>query len=138
MGKKAQITEAILKQKVANNKKTDALYVEFRERQENSEEPDQAAKANEEQCDRILLRIARIATGTAVRWKRETKANDNSEMQTGEMEGDKGEKVKYLSRLLTCTRCGSEQETKEKQLKIKAGFRAIHCKRCGKQEKGAQ
>ena len=47
----------------------------------------------------------------------------------------KDEEVKYLSRLLACTRCGSEQETKEKQLKIDVGFRAIHCKRCGKQER---
>ena len=77
---KAQITEAILKQKVANDKKTDALYVGYRERQNKSEESEQAAKAFEEQGNRILLRIARIATGIVVRWKRETKTNDRSEM----------------------------------------------------------
>ncbi len=42
---------------------------------------------------------------------------------------------KYQSRLLACTRCGSEQETKEKQLKISVGFRAIQCRSCGKQER---
>ena len=37
--------------------------------------------------------------------------------------------------MLTCTRCGAKQETKEMQLKVCAGFRAIHCKNCGKQER---
>ena len=39
--------------------------------------------------------------------------------------------------MIACTRCEAVQETKDKQLKVKAGFRAIHCKRCGKQERVA-
>ncbi len=46
---KAQITEAILKQKVANNKKAEALYTEHRERQQKAEESEEAAKAFEAQ-----------------------------------------------------------------------------------------
>ena len=40
--------------------------------------------------------------------------------------------------MIACTRCEALQETKDKQLKVKAGFRAIHCQRCGKQERVAQ
>ena len=69
-----------------------------------------------------------------MKWKRETKA-DITEPHTGSILNKEGEKVKYHSRLLACTRCGTEQETKEKQLKCKEGFRAIHCKKCGKQER---
>ena len=68
-------------QKQSSNKKlpiakTEALYVEHREQQKKAEESEQATKAFEEQGDKILLRIARIATGTSVRWKREVRAND--------------------------------------------------------------
>ena len=87
--KKAQITKAILKQKIANNKKAEALYTEHRERKEKAEESEEAAKAFEAQGDKILLRIARIATGTSVRWKRKVRANDGSEMQTGQTDGTK-------------------------------------------------
>ena len=76
------------------------MYTEHRERQLKAEESEEAAKAFEAQGDKILLRIARIATGTSVRWKRNVRANDGSEMQTGETEGAKDEEVKYLSRLL--------------------------------------
>jgi hypothetical protein len=110
---KTKITEAILKQKAANNKKAEKLYDEFQQRQTRSEESVQTAETFKEQGDRILFRIARVATGTAVRWKREIKANSDCQMQTGKIEGIKGEEVKYHSRLLACTRCGSEQETKE-------------------------
>ena len=64
--------------------------------------------------------------------------NVGSEMQTGDADEREDDEVKYLSRVLACTRCGSEQEPNEKQLKVNVGFRAIHCKRCGKQEKGPQ
>ena len=38
---------------------------------------------------------------------------------------NKREEAKYESIMLTCTRCGATQETKEMQLKVCAGFRAI-------------
>ena len=54
-----------------------------------------------------------------------------------EEEGNsKREEAKYESKMLTCTRCGAKQETKEMQLKVCAGLRAIHCnENCGKQER---
>jgi len=64
---KAQITEAILKQKIANNKKAEALYAEHRERKSKAEGPGTMTETIEEQDDTILLRIARIAYGLAVR-----------------------------------------------------------------------
>ena len=56
-------------------------------------------------------------------------------MQMGSTSNDSDEKTHYCSRLLACTRCGTEQETKDKQMRVKAGFRAITCKKCGKQER---
>ena len=92
-------------------------------------------ESSDEQDGTILLRIARIALGTSVRWKREIKNKDNHEMQTGSASSDSNEKAQYCSRLLACTRCGTEQETKDKQMRFKEGFRAINCKKCGKQER---
>ena len=64
------ITEAILKQKVANNRKADAVYAEH------------LGKIRDNvPSDTIILRIARIAYGSTVKWKRETKA-DKTEPHT--------------------------------------------------------
>ena len=132
--KKEQITEAILKQRIAN-KKAETLDAEHRERMIKAEVSEPATKTFEEHDETILLRIARIAYGTAVRWKRETRIKESNEMHMGDTGNGTEEKAQYCSRLLTCTRCGTEQETRGKQLKVKAGFRAIHGKKCGKQER---
>lgn len=124
-----------LKHKVANNKKVEALYEERRKRKKKEDETEEATQAPVNQRSKILLRIARVATGASVRWKGSLKANDPSEGETG-AEGNKKEQgVKCASRLLACTRCRAEQETKEKQLKVNVGFRATYCKNCGKQER---
>ena len=99
------------------------------------EAADQAAGTQSDWDDTLLIRIARVAYGSAVKWKREIKTEETNEIQTGSAETEEGEKVRYCSRVLACTRCGTEQETKEKQLKVKARFRAIDCKKCGKQER---
>ena len=99
------------------------------------EGPGATTETYEEQDDTILLRTARVAYGAAVRWKREIRIKENHEMQTVSMGNDKDGKIQYCSRLLSFTRCGTEQETKEKQMKVEAGFRAINCKKCGTQER---
>ena len=43
--------------------------------------------------------------------------------------------IAYTSRMLACTRCGSQQETSWMQLRYSEGFRAVHCRSCGKQER---
>ena len=44
------------------------------------------------------------------------------------------QKPSYENRILTCSRCGTAQETKWMQLRTANGYRAIHCKNCKKQE----
>ena len=85
--------------------------------------------------DRILLRIARIATGASVRWKRNLKNSTVKEGDAADEEKWSEEKAAYDSRFLACTRCGAIQETKGMQLKVREGFKAIRCKSCGKQER---
>ena len=122
--------------KNANNKKTETIFAEHQARQKEAERAEEAAKEFAAQGDKILLRIARVATGAAVKWNRVLVTTSNDENHTGHDNRKKEDEVCYLSRLLACTRCGSLQETKEKQLKANVGFRAIHCRSCGKQEKG--
>ena len=92
---KAQVTEAILKQKVVKNKKVEALYIEHRERQAKAEGSEEAAKAFAAQGNKILFRIARVATGTFVRWNRNVSIDVGNEMQTGDADKmkDGGESV---------------------------------------------
>ena len=52
-----------------------------------------ATKSVEDQEDTILLRIARIANGTAIRWKREIRIKESNEMQTGNTGTDTDEKT---------------------------------------------
>ena len=70
---KESIIEAIRKQKVANNRKAEAQYTEHRERTTEKEAVDQAAGTQSDWDDTILLRIARIAYGSAVKWRKGTK-----------------------------------------------------------------
>ena len=92
-------------------------------------------KAYASQGNKILFRIARIAIGATVKWDRKVRELKDNEIQAGKENDGSRDKVKYVSRLLACTRCGSLQETRGKQLKVDVGFRAIHCKKCGKQER---
>ena len=105
-------------------------------RRTKADESEEAAQAFVSQGNNILLRIARVATGASVRWNRNVRTHVGQEDETGYADERKEDEVKYQSRLFACARCGIEQETKEKQLKINVGFRAIHCRRCGETRKG--
>ena len=117
---KQEITEAILKQKVGSNSKAENTYKEFKARGEGT----------------MLVKIAKIAQGATVRWKRKKK---EAQAQIGsDNEKEREEQILYISRLLKCTRCGAPQETWWMQLRTKEGYRGIHCKACGKQERCAR
>ena len=79
-----------------------------------------------------------MSLGTFVRWKREKKeAKETAEQEGEEQQESKGVKS-YSSRMLSCTRCGSAQETYWMQLRTCEGYRALHCKGCEKQERCAR
>ena len=65
---KVEIADAILKQKVANNLKAEKRLAEHRERQALTE------------GNNILLRLAMIAIGASVRWKKESYPRDQRQM----------------------------------------------------------
>jgi len=117
-------------------KKAETIYFEHRERQKQAAATEDARKDVDNHGNKILLRIARIAIGATVKWDRKFREPEDGESQDGKEQDENHDKVKYPSRLLACTRCGSLQETKGKQLKVDVGFRAIHCKKGKKQEKG--
>ena len=77
----------------------------------------------------MLTKIAKIAQGTCVRWKRKKK--ERKEQEDSKDNKEHGE-IQYSSRLLNCTRCGAAQETRQEtrrmQLRTKVGFRASRCK----------
>ena len=106
---KDSIIEATFKQKVANNRKAEAQYAEHQERVMGNEAADQAAGIQSDWGDTLIIRIARAAYGSDVKWKREIKTEEASELKTGSAETQEGEKVRYSSRLFACTRCGNEQ-----------------------------
>lgn len=85
---KARITENILKQKIANNRKAEATFVEHRERERGKEASEQTGNAAEKPEDTILIRIARIAFGAPVRWKREIREDKNKGNSPGTDEAD--------------------------------------------------
>ena len=89
----------------------------------------------ENQENKILIRIARIAVGAAVKWKRKLTDKISKGGNKEEEHNHAEEEARYKTRLLACTKRGATQETNGMQLTISAGFRAIHCKNCGKQER---
>lgn len=111
-----------MKQQVANAPKAEKQLAEHRE----------LNKGNQHKS--YLIRIGRIAVGATVRWQRKTTTRSSSDRSPEEGDGT-AERVRYQTRMIACTRCVEQQETKAKQLKVSAGFRAIHCKRCGRQER---
>ena len=132
---KATIMEHILKQKIANNRKAETIFAEYRQRELQRMSLKQTEDSSEQGDNTILLRKARIAFGAPVRWKRNFSKQDSSRNHIEEEAAMNGGEVRYNSRLLACTKCGTEHETKDKQLKIKEGFRAINCIKCGKQQR---
>ena len=117
---KAKIVEAILKQKVGSSHKAMKQYKEY------------TAQRADQGDLKTRIRIARIATRTMVKWERPRKSQEEGEMQS-DQSGPK-QKPTYESRTLSCSRCGTAQETKWMQLRTTNGYRAIHCKGCKKQE----
>ena len=115
-----RIVEAILKQKVGSNHKTIKQYREY------------CAQKAEQGDLKTRIRIARIATRTVVKWERPRKLQHEGELQS-QLSSSK-QKPTYESRTLTCSRCGTSQETTWMQLRTTNGYRAIHCKGCKKQE----
>ena len=64
---------------------------------------EQTGNAVEELQDTILLRIARIAYGAPVRWKREIRDDKTNGNPSGIEEAEQQDTVQYRSRLLACT-----------------------------------
>ena len=65
-----------------------------------------------------------------MRWKRIKSKEVQAELKASKKIGPQ-----YKSRLIACTQCGEEQETKTMQLRTTQGFRGIHCRRCGLHER---
>ena len=87
---------------------------------------------NKQQNLDILIKVNRIAAGTAIRWKR------NVEKHAGQVEQDPSSsthtKIQYSSRLIGCTRCGTQRETSHMQLRTRYGYLAIYCNVCKSQD----
>ena len=154
-----QVTRSIMLQKVGNNPKAMKAYDEHSVRLENermskevermrNEERVVVGDGDHDEAERrsrtvenesgsgesVLVKLNRIAGGTTVRWKRHFAAEREGE---GEVEAQTSDddKQRYMSRLLNCTRCNAQQETRKMQLRTKEGYRAVHCKACGRQER---
>ena len=97
--------------------------------------PNIGKRRKENQESKILIRIARIAVGAAVKWQRKFTDKASKGRNTKEEDIHAKEEARYNTRMPACTRCGTRQETKDMQLKISVGFRATHCKNCGEQER---
>ena len=80
----------------------------------------------------MLVKINRVATRTAIRWKRST--STSTDPTQGRSICLAAERPTYLSRLIACNRCGTTKETNRIQLRTKIGYRATHCRTCGLQE----
>ena len=118
---RAKIHESIVRQKTGANARSITEFIAFKNKQ-NSE-------VQHEQNQMLKIKIAKIADGHCVRWKRE-----KVEKQRGV--GNITNLVPcYINRLIECTRCGGLQETKAVQLHTAQGFRAVHCPHCGKHER---
>ena len=57
--------------------------------------------------DRILFSIDRIAIGAMVKWDRKFRELSEDETQLRKEDDGNHNSIKYVSRLLVCTRCGS-------------------------------
>ena len=95
-------------------------------------------KPKEEQRSlKVLVKLARVASGAVVRWHRAIKDNNQQSERRPGPEEQREATPKYRSRMLACTRCNQQQETTWK-LRTAQGFRAVHCRGCGNQERSAR
>lgn len=136
-----RITRSIMMLKVGNNTKDMKQYDEHVARMEDTqrseERPVQEADWLTRTEETILVKINRIAMGTVVRWTRKVTKSEQGDEHDRRKNDVQEEKQKYTSRLLACTRCGTQQETRGKQLRTDEGYRAMHCRACGRQERTA-
>ena len=73
----------------------------------------------------ILIKLAEIALGATVRWRRSKRqeVRDAEDKQDTEML----ENIKHRSKLLSRTRCHESQTTRWMQLRASKGYKDIHC-----------
>lgn len=128
------IEEAIMQQKIGSNGKNLKAYEEQKAR--TKQRKDECSYDDEDPDNLMLFKRTRIAKGAPVRWSRKTKdAEDQQISQSTSRNNDV--KPNYKSRLISCTKCGQQQETHWMQLRTEQGYRALHCKTFGKQERTA-
>ena len=125
------IGRSIMQQKIGANPKALKAYSELKQRQQDAKAVEESTQDRSEESS--LVKIAKIAMTTTVRWSR--KKADRRTQQSTEEEGPTSNVQRYASRMIKCTRCDKQQETKQMQLRTKDGYRALHCKGCGKQER---
>ena len=123
---KLRITEAVMLQKVGVSAKSVRAQIG---------QIKDAKKGSDREAATMLIKLSRVGHGATVRWARSLRpVTEGSEGLEASSTGNCDE-VAYTSRKLTCTRCGSQQETSWMQLRTWEGFRAVHCRTCGKQER---
>ena len=120
---KQRIIEAIAQQKVGANPKSQKAIRELKERQKKGD-PD----------EKVRTRIARVALGTTIRWRRTV--NDH-EAEVNLKDDEEKQAPEYTTRLISCNKCGESQETKKMQLRTAVGYRGLYCKKCGTQDRCA-
>ena len=123
---KLRIAEAVMLQKVGVSAKSVRAQIG---------QIKDAKKGSDREAATMLIKLSRVGHGATVRWARSLRpVTEGSEGLEASSTGNCDE-VAYTSRKLTCTRCGSQQETSWMQLRTWEGFRAVHCRTCGKQER---
>ena len=120
------IAKCLMSQKVGANNKSNKAYEEHWQRIKESD-------VNEKQPT-IKVKKAKLAVRNIAKWKRIRKKEEEEEEEQVHNE-KKSEQPSYSSRILTCMRCTTKIETKEKQLHTKEGFRGIYCPSCKKQDR---
>ena len=91
---KEDMIKAILMQKVGCNPKAIKSHEDLRRRQHQAAD-DRAT---------IRMKIARIATGVTIRWKREKNSNVQEEVDPSKYQGPQ-----YRSRMIACNHCGKNK-----------------------------
>ena len=130
----AKIIESILKQKVGGNAKNMKAY------QESKKEKDEQARKAEGQDDqpkaKLRVRKAKLSMGTSVKWTRSKReGNDTRKEEANE---DRPKRIAYETIMLSCTRCGTAQETKWMQLHTPEGYKGVALPKLQKARKGSK
>ena len=131
------VARSIFMQKIGHNNKAMKQYDEHQKRVSEAAEANQTTgddgnDQREAKDNSMLIKINRVATRTAIRWKRITKESTEPTQSNHSTSADG--RPTYTSRILPCSRCGNPKETSRMQLRTKLGYRAIHCRACGLQE----